>query len=474
MLGTARVLVVDDSPTIRRVVSSVLLRAGHDVSTADDGTGGLAEVRVLEPDLVLLDLTMPGLDGNGVLQRLHAEHGDEAPPVVLMCTRGDALAGISEVWRRLGVVDIITKPFSPEALLAVVHHSLDKHGRRQRPAEATRVVLAMASIAAADSDAQASFADDEFTTPGPVLATSTTLAGAPIQSTQARDVAVPPPRGLSIADGFDLVGELAVIALPEVLQLLKFQSQVGLLVVEAGGLHFDVGIDDGTVVSVVATDLDGGPARRGELILGRYFVTTGAINADDLEAHIASIEFLGHDDRRPLGERLVASGIISRDHLRHAIAEQAQDLMVELLRSRRGLFGLKSGAVHLSPHAIRPGWSVDGLLFEALRRIDEWAVMESEVPSFEARFAVRGTLDDDGLSAEEGTILRGLHGGPARVRDIVRRSPLRPFDVCRVLYRLAVLKRIQRIDDGDPRRLLSDDSPPLEPLLSTPPTRADS
>lgn len=474
MLGPARVLVVDDSPTIRRVVSSVLLRAGHDVATADDGAGGLAEVRVLEPDLVLLDLTMPGLDGTAVLQRLHAEHGDAAPPVVLMCTRGDALAGISEVWRRLGVVDIITKPFSPEALLAVVHHSLDKHGRRQRPAEATRVVVAMASIAAADSDAQASFADDEFTTPGPVAATSTTLAGAPIQSTQVLEVSLPAPRGLTIADGFDLVGELAVVALPEVLQLLKFQSQVGLLVVEAGGLHFDVGIDDGTVVSVVATDLDGGPARRGELILGRYFVTTGAINADDLEAHIASIEFLGHDDRRPLGERLVASGIISRDHLRHAIAEQAQDLMVELLRSRRGLFGLKSGAVHLSPHAIRPGWSVDGLLFEALRRIDEWAVMESEVPSFEARFAVRGTLDDDSLSAEEGTILRGLHGGPARVRDIVRRSPLRPFDVCRVLYRLAVLKRIHRIDDGDPRRLLSDDSPPLEPLLSTPPTRADS
>jgi len=454
----------------------VLQRAGHDVATADNGESALAEVRALEPDLVLLDLSMPDLDGNAVLQRLHSEHGDEAPPVVLMCTRGDAAAGVDEVWRRLGVVDIITKPFSPDALLAVVHHSLDKHGRRQRPAEATRVVLAMASIAAADSDAHASnFADDEFTTPGPPTTTSTTLAGAPIQSTQVRDVSnAEAPRRLRIADGFDLVGELATVALPEVLQLLKFQSQVGLLIVEAGGLHFAVGLDDGTVVSVVATDLDGGPARRGELILGRYFVTTGALKAEDLEAHIASIEFLGHDDRRPLGERLVASGIISRDHLRHAIAEQAQDLMVELLRARRGLFGLKSGAIHLSPHAIRPGWSVDGLMFEALRRIDEWAVMESEVPSFEARFAVRGTLDDDGLSAEEGTILRGLHEGPARVRDIVRRSPLRPFDVCRVLYRLAVLKRIHRIDDGDPRRLLSDDSPPIEPLLSTPPTRADS
>ena len=100
-------------------------------------------------------------------------------------------------------------------------------------------------------------------------------------------------------------------------------------------------------------------------------------------------------------------------------------------------------------------------------------MIESEVPSFDARFAVRGARDVDdaneaGLSAEERAILRSLARGPMSVRDIVQRSPLRPFDVCRVLYRLAVLKRVRRIDDGDGSRLVSEESAGV-PLLSTPP-----
>ncbi len=474
MLGPARVLVVDDSPTIRRVVGAVLQRAGHDVVTADDGDSGLLEFRTFLPDLVLLDVTMPGLDGQSVLHRAFSELGDTVPPTILMCTRDDALAGVDDVLHRLGVVDVITKPFSPEALLAVVHHTLEKHGRRQRPADATRIVMALASIAVADGGAQASdFADDELTTPGPptqlwAATTSTTLAGAPVGSSQARsELPRAPSPLLSLTDGFALVGDLAVVALPEVFQILKFQSHTGLLVVEASGLHFDVGIDAGAVVSVVATELDGGPSRRVELKLGRYFVAIGAIHADDLEDVIADLGQPDDSNRQPVGERLVARGIINRDHLRRAVAEQAQDLVVELLRARRGLFGLKDGASHLPVHAIRPGWSVDGLLFEALRRIDEWAVMEREVPSFEACFAIRGTADEDGLSPEEGALLRGLRAGPLRVQEIVARSSLRPFDVCRVLYRLAVLKRIRRIDDGDPEHLVSDDRPPGAPALST-------
>jgi hypothetical protein len=61
-----------------------------------------------------------------------------------------------------------------------------------------------------------------------------------------------------------------------------------------------------------------------------------------------------------------------------------------------------------------------------------------------------------------------------RVRELVARSPLLPFDVCRVLYRLTVLKRVHRVDDGDPGRLLSDERQPAEPLLSSIPRRSDA
>ncbi len=462
----------------------MLLRAGHEVATAEDGERGLDELAVFDPDLVLLDVTMPIMSGQSVLVRMHELMGDEGPPVILMCTRGDDLKGVDERLRRLGVVDVITKPFSPEALLAVVHHSLEKHGQRQRPDEATRVVMAMASIAAAESDSghvprghASDFADDELTIPART-APNTTVAGTQIQSTQhgvvatssSGPVAVRPTTSLlSLPHGYVMIGELATIALPEVLQLMKFQSLTGSLAVETDGVRYDVGIVGGDVVAVVAVDVDSGaPSKRGELRLGRYLVAAGAIEdviEQHLEAHPA--------DGRPVGERLVSSGAITRDQLLQAIGEQTQDFMVELLRARRGLFGLRSGDEHVPTWAVRPGWSVDALLFEALRRIDEWGVIESEVPSFEARFSLRGGLDTAGLSADEAALLQALVPGAARVKDLVRAATLRPFDTCRVIYRLAVLKRIQRIDDGDPRRLLSDDSPPSEPVLSTPPRRAD-
>lgn len=483
MADAARVLVVDDSPTIRRVVGSVLQRAGYEVATADGGVAGVREVEVFDPDIILLDLVMPGVSGLQTLDLLDDAFGDEGPPVILMCTRTDQIPVVDERLHALGVVDTITKPFSPEALLAVITHSLDKHGRRRRTADATRVVMALASIAAADvDDREVSkpgrattrapvrdllhdpfFGEDEATTPGlrPQAMTSTSTAPATvIQSTGfGAAVGVQP---IALPATFALVGELSLVGLPEVLQLLKYQRQVGLLLVDAGGLRFELALEDGAIIAVTARDMQGGPVRRGELLLGRYLVAAGHIEQGLLDAHLASSIL----DVRPIGERLVAADAITREALSQAVAEQAQDLMVELLRARRGIFGLRAGPAALPTHVERPGWSVDLLLFEALRRIDEWGVIENEVPSFEARFALRGALDDSGLSTEEANMLRAFRAGPMRVRDLVKRSPQLPFDVCRVLYRLSVIKRVQRIDDGDQSRLVSDQR---EPTVSLPP-----
>jgi len=487
MADAARVLVVDDSPTIRRVVGSVLQRAGHEVATADSGVVGVQEVGVFAPDIVLLDLVMPGVSGLQTLDLLDDAYGDEGPPIILMCTRTDQIPVVDEALKELGVVDTITKPFSPEALLAVINHSLEKHGRRRRTADATRVVMALASIAAADSGEENGrqsivskeatrapprdlmfdpfFGEDEQTTPGLRPPTMTTSSATVIQSTGFGAAVGIQPIGLPAT--YALVGDLNLVGLPEVLQLLKYQRQVGMLLVDAGGLRFEVSLDDGNVVAVTARDVEGGPARRGELLLGRYLVAGGHIDEAVLEGHLSSSIL----DTRPIGERLVAAGLISRPALSHAVAEQAQDFMVELLRARRGVFGLRAGTAALPVHVERPGWSVDMLLFEALRRIDEWGVIENEVPSFEARFAIRGALDDTGLSTEEANMLRAFRAGPMRVRDLVKRSPQLPFDVCRVLYRLSVLKRVQRIDDGDQSRLVSD---AREPTVSLPPRGVSS
>ncbi|MFJ8015739.1 response regulator transcription factor [Streptomyces sp. NPDC096339] len=126
----ARVLVVDDDPTVAEVVTGYLARAGFSVEHAADGAAALARAERARPDLVVLDLMLPGLDGLEVCRRLR-ETGPV--PVVMLTARGDEedrIAGLE-----LGADDYVTKPFSPRELVLRVESVL----RRSRGRDAATI-----------------------------------------------------------------------------------------------------------------------------------------------------------------------------------------------------------------------------------------------------------------------------------------------------------------------------------------------
>ena len=120
------VLVIDDSPTITKVVQLVLTKAGYQVDTAPDGEAGLAAVRAKRPDLILLDFVMPRMNGYQFCRELVADPKLRDIPVVLMSAKGDQVG--ERFVKVMGIVDYITKPFSPEAITAVVQHTIGKYG----------------------------------------------------------------------------------------------------------------------------------------------------------------------------------------------------------------------------------------------------------------------------------------------------------------------------------------------------------
>jgi DNA-binding response OmpR family regulator len=108
----AAVLVVDDDPTVREVVITYLSKAGHTVTSAADGNEALESVAQSPPELVVLDLMLPGVDGLEVCRRLR-ETGDI--PVIMLTAKGsvsDRVVGLE-----LGADDYVTKPFSPRELV---------------------------------------------------------------------------------------------------------------------------------------------------------------------------------------------------------------------------------------------------------------------------------------------------------------------------------------------------------------------
>ncbi|MFD7877598.1 response regulator transcription factor [Streptomyces sp. NPDC059766] len=123
--AAARVLVVDDDPTVAEVVSGYLDRAGYDVDRAGDGPAALARAAAHRPDLVVLDLMLPGIDGLEVCRRIR-EHGPV--PVIMLTARGDEDDRILGL--EVGADDYVTKPFSPRELVLRVESVL----RRTRSA----------------------------------------------------------------------------------------------------------------------------------------------------------------------------------------------------------------------------------------------------------------------------------------------------------------------------------------------------
>jgi DNA-binding response OmpR family regulator len=111
------ILVVDDEPTIAEVVARYLVRAGYETSTAGDGPSAVASATANRPDLVVLDIRLPGIDGLEVMRRLH-EDADERVPVILLTAKGEESDRVVGLGR--GADDYVVKPFSPLELVARV------------------------------------------------------------------------------------------------------------------------------------------------------------------------------------------------------------------------------------------------------------------------------------------------------------------------------------------------------------------
>jgi phosphate regulon transcriptional regulator PhoB len=128
------VLVVEDERDIRDLLAFHLEREGFQVRLARTGTEGLHRVKAATPDLIILDLMLPELDGLEVCRRLRQDPSTAAVPVIMLTAKGDEVDRV--VGLEMGADDYVTKPFSPKELVARVRAVL----RRSRPGEAAATV----------------------------------------------------------------------------------------------------------------------------------------------------------------------------------------------------------------------------------------------------------------------------------------------------------------------------------------------
>jgi CheY-like chemotaxis protein len=463
------ILVIDDSPTILKVVQLVLTKAGYQVNTAADGDVGVAAARERKPDLILLDFVMPKMNGYQVCRALAEEEGLKDVPVVLMSAKGDQIG--ERFVKVMGIVDYITKPFSPEAITAVVGHTIAKHRERETVAEATAALL---PTAAAEPTVESTLAADAADVAARVRRQALAALRAGIARAVALKVAGPGGDGeraapeaqpvysqvesalddsaleallgqlhtaspeLAAGEDHVLSGEVNVVPLAQVLQLLQDQSQSGILTITRPNAKVDVYFRQGKVELASAAGVSE------EFLLGRFIIDNNLMARQDLDTLLKSRS----NSTQLLGAQLVKLGYVTTGELRQVMGQQTSELIYELLRWSAGRFVFRATkelpAVALDAAL---GLSVEGILMEGFRRVDEWHLIEKEIDNFDVVF-VRNEdavahMGKGRLTREEQTIL-DLVNGKNTVKEIIRQSRMSSFDVSKMLYRLLSIRLIRK------------------------------
>lgn len=467
----ARVLVIDDSPTILKVVQLVLSKAGFVVDVAETGERGLELAREQAPQLILLDFVMPKMNGYQVCRALAAEADLASIPVVLMSAKGDQVG--ERFVKVMGIVDYITKPFSPEAITAVVQHTVAKYASemddstRQLSITSTTDASADGGAVAEGRQAKEQALDDLreriISAITPRLASLLRLVNAATEDEDETADAAVDDEGVAAATrsvldeetiqrifldalpmfedaamGPSLRGDVRVVPIAEVLQLLDAQQQSGVLQITRGDAKIEVYFREGRVDLACATNISD------EYLLGRYMVDNSLISDEDLSGFLES--------RRPgsklLGGQLVKLGYISNTELKTVLKQQSHELIYEMLRWSFGSFQFLRTR-DLPPPAVDAmlALEVEGILMEGFRRVDEWHLIEREINNFEMVFLRNedavAQMGRGRLTREELAVLE-LVNGKNTVKELIRESRMGSYEVSRMLYRLLSIKLVRK------------------------------
>ncbi|MBM3143822.1 MAG: response regulator transcription factor [Chloroflexi bacterium] len=118
-MSNAKILVIDDEPSILNLVTSYLRKEGYEVFSASDGPSGLKSAQAYKPDLIVLDIMLPGMDGIELLTRLRRESDVYVIMLTAKTEETDKIVGLT-----VGADDYVTKPFSPRELVARIKAAL--------------------------------------------------------------------------------------------------------------------------------------------------------------------------------------------------------------------------------------------------------------------------------------------------------------------------------------------------------------
>lgn len=440
-----KILDIDDSPTVQRLIEMILSSQGYQVVLASDGEEGIAMAKSERPALILVDFVMPKMNGFQVCKTLKDDPEFKDTPIILVTSKGDKVG--SKFVDVLGITEYFTKPFQPEELLAKIREVLDRGNKRAVPS----ATAAVASMRAEPTPPRG--------IPRPAAAGGAAIEQPVAANIEAmvRDIADRVVNELRRTVLPDLIrrelagtrsgaagarsepgirGDLASFRLVEVMQMLGLQRQTGRLAVTGDSGDLDIYFKEGSVV-FAAFGCNGAPVDAMSGLLRK----SCRIEEVSLQ-HAWRIADMTGD---PLDQVLVKERVIDARSFTECLKRQTESTVYRAMALTTGAFVFEKAAPPAFANTIQ--LKVDDLLLEGARRADEWVLIQQKIPSFDLVFepmisnaeelATRGLSDID-------TNVFSLVDGGRTVQDIIDELCLGEFDVAKSLFILLSVNLIRQ------------------------------
>ncbi len=420
-----KILSIDDSPTVQRLIEMILSSQGYQVLLASDGEAGIAKAKAEKPSVILVDFVMPKMNGFQVCKALKEAPEFKDIPIILVTSKGDTVG--SKFVDVLGITEYFTKPFQPEELLAKIREVIDK-----KPAPAP------------------SAPSIEFSRPATPPATPAPSALPPGLEHLVRQVVekaldefihqtlpelirrelakAPQPAQAGIQ------GNLSSFRIVEVMQLLGLQRQTGRLALSRNGEAADIYFRDGSVVCATSA------CNGGKLDVAGLLKKTCRLEDENIQHVLRTAEATG----QPIDNILAQEKMIDPRTFSDNLRRHTESAVYKTMAWRDGDFFFERTTPPV--FATQMKIKVDDLLLEGARRADEWTLIEQKIPTlgmvFEPMIGNAEELTTRGMSDIDLKVF-SLINGKHTIQDIIDSTCLGDFDVAKSMFILLSVNLIR-------------------------------
>lgn len=423
-MSKGKVLIIDDSPTVRKLAEVVLTEAGYEVFGAEDGEEGLKIAEEVLPSIILVDFIMPKINGYQFCKMARSNQILKDVPVILITAKGEDVG--EKFTEQFGVVDYFIKPFQPEELVEKVKSTIKVKEKETESTSAQASNQPKPGIQASDSDI------------GEVVdKVIRRYFYKEFPSLLQKSIAdILKQTGVIKTGGIILLGDISDFSLFDIFQLIDTTKATGKLSLYSPIMSSEIYFENGNIV-YASTSKEGKAVLTGDLLAKRKNIAPKVFNRVLKKSKETGV---------PILRSFVNEGILSEEDIMGILKERIEDAIYSAMELENGNFFFEKVPIPENLSDISLRINASQLILEGARRVDEKkfaAKMFKDDNIVFIRLMTDVAMEEINLDSNELKIF-SLVDGTKTLGDIIKLAGIEETEAKRIFYtltRVGILKK---------------------------------